>query len=205
MSNDRLGRVLDVEEDAGTGRPGRCANHPAVPHVGQCSVCGRALCLTCATPVRGDLIGPECLSAVLDEVPAPSPVPIRTPPLADRLVIAGFGLVLILSIFPWSRFGDSSGYLEAWSVHWSLVAVLAGLAGLAAAFVLSRRPIDPRVETALYSGLALVVAVTSFLHHRHPPPLSASRVTPLFAIVAALVALAGAAVRFRALRAVARP
>jgi hypothetical protein len=197
--------VLDVGEESAVARPGRCANHPAVAEVGECSVCGRALCLTCATPVRGDLIGPECLSAVLDEIPPPTPVPIRVPPVANRLVIGGFGLVVALSIFPWSRFGDSSGYLEAWTVHWSLLAVVAGLAGLAAALWLSRRPADPRIETAVYAGLAIIVVTAAVLHLRRPPPLSASAVTPLLAIVAALIALTGAVLEFRALRAVTRP
>ena len=168
-------------------------------------MCGRALCLTCATPVRGDLVGPECLSAVLDEIPPPAPVPIRVPAAANWLVMGGFGLIVVLSIFPWSRYGDSSGYLEAWGVHWSLLAVAAGLAGFAAALWLARRPADPRIETALYAGLAVVVAIAAVLHLRRPPPLSASGVAPLIAIVAALIALAGAVMRFRALRAATRP
>ncbi len=197
--------MLDVGVESAAARPGRCANHPAVPEVGRCSVCGRALCLTCATPVRGDLIGPECLSAVLDEIPAPTPVPIRVPPVASRLVIGGYGLVVVLSIFPWSRYGDSSGFFEAWTVHWSLLAVLAGLAGLAAALWLSRRPADPRIEMALHGGLAVVVAAAAVLHLSRPPPLSASAVTPLFAIVAALIAVAGALMKFRALRTANQP
>jgi hypothetical protein len=197
--------MLDLGEESAVARPGRCANHPAIPEVGQCSVCGRALCLTCATPVRGDLVGPECLSAVLDEIPPPAPVPIRVPPAASWAVIGGFGLIVALSIFPWSRYGDSSGYLEAWTIHWSLLAVAAGLAGFGAAFWLARRPADPRIETALYVGLAVVVATAAVLHLRRPPPLSASAVTPLLAIVAALIALAGAVIRFRALRASTSP
>lgn len=168
-------------------------------------MCGRALCLTCATPVRGDLVGPECLSAVLDEIPPPAPVPIRVPPAATWAVIGGFGLIVALSIFPWSRYGDSSGYLEAWTGHWSLLAVVAGLAGFAAAFRLARRPADPRIETALYAGLAVVVATAAVLHLRRPPPLSDSAVAPLLAVVAALIALAGAVIRFRALRAATSP
>jgi hypothetical protein len=164
-------------------------------------VCGRALCLTCATPVRGDLVGPECLSAVLDEIPPPAPVPIRVPSMAGWLVTGGFGLIVGLSILPWSRYGDSSGFLEAWTVHWSLLAVAAGLTGFAAALWLARRPADPRIETALYAGLAVVVATAAVLHLQRPPPLSAAAVTPLLAIVAALIALAGAVIRFRALRA----
>ncbi|HEX2088611.1 MAG TPA: hypothetical protein VHI54_01580 [Actinomycetota bacterium] len=205
MSNDRLAIVLDAGEEPAVARPGRCATHPAAPEVGQCSVCGRALCLTCATPVRGDLVGPECLSAVLDEIPPPTPVPVHVPASANWLVMGGFGLVALLSIFPWSRYGDSSGFLEAWTVHWSLLAVTAGVAGFAGALWLTRRPADPRIETALYAGLALVVATAAILHLRRPPPLSASAVAPVLAIGAALIALAGAMMRFRALRMAIRP
>ena len=197
--------MLDIGEESAVGRPGRCANHPAVPEVGHCSVCGRALCLTCATPVRGALVGPECLSAVLDEIPPPTPVPIRVPAAATWLVIGGFGLVVVLSIFPWSRYGDSSGFLEAWTVHWSLLAVAAGLAGFAAALWLARHPADARIETAVYAGLAVVVATAALLHARRPPPLSDFAVTPLLAILAALLALAGTVMRFRALRTAPRP
>ena len=196
--------MLDVGEESAVARPGRCANHPAIPEVGQCSVCGLALCLTCATPVRGDLVGPECLSAVLDEIPPPEPVPIRVPAAANWLVMGGFGLVVVLSIFPWSQYGDSSGYFEAWTLHWSLLAVAVGLAGFAAALWLARHPADLRIETALYSGLAVVVATAAVLHLRRPPPLSVSAVAPLLAILAALIALAGALIRFRALRAATR-
>ncbi len=168
-------------------------------------MCGRALCLTCATPVRGDLVGPECLSAVLDEIPPPAPVPIRVPSIANWLVIGGFGLVVALSIFPWSRYGDSSGFLEAWTVHWSLLAVAAGLAAFAAALWLARHPADLRIETALYVGLAVVVATAAVLHLWRPPPLSDSAVAPLLAVAAALIASAGAVIRFRALRAASPP
>ena len=168
-------------------------------------MCGRPLCLTCATPVRGDIIGPECLSAVLDEIPAPTPVPIRTPRIANYLVVGGFGLVVALSVFPWSRFGDSSGFLEAWTVHWSLLAVMAGVGGVLASIWLSRRPADPRVETAIYSALAVLVVAGASLHRLRPPPLSASAVTPLLAIIAAVIALTGTLMKFRALRAATHP
>ena len=204
MSNDRVGGVLSPEEQT-AARPGRCANHPASLEVGQCAVCGRALCLTCATPVRGDLVGPECLSAVLDEIPAPTPVAIRVPAIADRLVIAGFGLVVALSILPWSRYGDSSGYLEAWTLHWSALAALAGLIGLASAIWFLKNPADPRLEVGLHSGLSLLVVGAALLHHRHPPPISASAVTPLLAILAGLIALSGAMIKWRTLRAPDRP
>ena len=91
-------------------------------------MCGRPLCLSCATPVRGGLVGPECLATVLDEAPPPS---LRERPLhpgiGGRLAILGFALVVLLTLFPWShgRSSGSSGYLAAWTLHWSLIAALA--------------------------------------------------------------------------------
>ena len=115
-------------------------------------------------------------------------------------------MVVALPIFPWSRYGDSSGYLEAWTVHWSLLAVAAGLAGLVAALWLSRRPADPRRETALHAGLALLVGTAAYLHLLRPrDALSASAVTPLLAIFASVLVLAGALMKFRALRAATPP
>lgn len=163
--------------------------------VGTCELCGRALCIACAVPMRGRLIGPECLSTILEDVPAPQPPTRSVHPSGDRLALAGFALVVVLSAFPWSRFGDSSRYFGAWSLHWSLFAAVAGLGGLAAALIGRYRSIDPRVETAAYASFAVVVAVAAVLHYRRPPLLSDSTIWPLLAVVGAGLAMAGAAVK----------
>ena len=178
-------------EQAGT-KSSRCTHHPAVARVATCSRCGAQLCLSCAVPVRGQTVGPECLGKVL-EAPAPAaPPPAPAVPRTDGLAAAGFGLVLALSILPCAEFGDTSGLFQAWTPHWSLIAVGGALVGLIAAIATWRRPRDPRVEVALQLGLAIVVAVAAFLHYRRPPPLSASSPAPIFAMLAAaLPAISG--------------
>jgi len=176
-------------------RAGRCASHPGAPSIGPCDLCGRSLCVTCAVPVRGALIGPECLSTVLDEVPGdPTPLPLE-PRRGDRVAIAGFALVAVLSIFPWSRFGDASRFLGAWSPHWSLVASSAGLLGLALAAWFHRRPIDPMLEAIAYAALAILVVVASLRHYEHPPPLSVGSPVPVLAALAGGLALIGAGLK----------
>ena len=64
----------------------RCATHPSRLTVGTCDVCGRPLCVECAVPVRGRVLGPECLSEVLgDDIPAtPVAASLATVALARR-------------------------------------------------------------------------------------------------------------------------
>lgn len=180
-------------------RLGHCANHSAISAVGSCDVCRKAICLSCAVPVRGRLICHECLGNVLEDVSiAPRPPELRGLPVqGDWLAIAGLALVVVLSVFPWTRFGDKSGYLEAWSLHWSLVAVGGSAAGLAFAVRALRRPTDPRLAAAVYSGMGLVVGGASILYHRHPPgsPLASAAVTPKLALLGALLALVGGLVK----------
>jgi hypothetical protein len=172
--------------------------------VGTCELCGRALCIACAVPVRGRLLGPECLSTILEDVSAPQPPSGSVHPSGNRLALVGFAMVVALSAFPWSRFGDSSRYFGAWSLHWSLLAAVAGLGGLAAALIGRYRSIDPRVETAAFAFFAVVVAVAAVLHYRRPPLLSDATIWPLLAVAAAALAAAGAAVKLFALHSIRR-
>jgi len=172
--------------------------------VGTCELCGRALCIACAVPVRGRLIGPECLSTILEDVSAPPPPSRSVHPSGDRFALVGFALVVLVSVFPWSRFGDSSRYFGAWSFHWSLLAAVAGFGGLAAALIGRYRSIDPRVETAAYALFAIVVVVAAILYYRRPPLLSDSTIWPLVAVAAAALAVAGTAVKLLELLSVRR-
>jgi hypothetical protein len=121
------------------------------------------------------------------------------------LALLGFGLVVVLSALPWSRFGDSSRFFGAWTVHWSLLAAVGSLGGLAAALVGRYRSIDPRLETAAYAVFAVVMGAGAVLHYAHPPLLSDSTVWPLVAVLAAALALLGALVKLSALLRVGRP
>jgi hypothetical protein len=194
--------VPEVDEGQAPARAGRCANHPAVARVGVCDVCGRSLCLSCATPVRGRLIGPECLATVLEVPPPVRPIPAPIPHAGDRIAAAGFAAVVILSGFSWSN-GLESGPFSAWTWHWSLIAsglALAGLAVSVVAWLRSRRPVP---ETAAEASLAVMVGVACLLHAEFPPSLSEPSAVPLLALLAAAVALVGAAVKALALRRIA--
>jgi hypothetical protein len=149
-------------------------------------------------------VGPECLSKVVEDVPAapPPPQPVVN---GDRLAILGFGLVAVLSVLPWSRFGDASGFLQAWRVHWSLVAAGAATAGLCFALVVRRRPRAPGIEVGVYLALACVTAAAAILHAAHPPPLSSGSIAPIGAVAGALLAMVGAGVKAVAMARALRP
>src|SRR5439155_12398399 len=108
-----------MAEERVAARPGRCAYHPGVAQAATCDLCGRPLCLACAVPVRGAPVGPECLPKVLDDAQPGPPPTAPVLPRSDVLAIGGFALVLVMSILPWSRFGDQSRLFGAWTPHWS--------------------------------------------------------------------------------------
>jgi peptidoglycan/LPS O-acetylase OafA/YrhL len=141
-------------------------------------------------PVRGALVGSECLSKVLEDVAEHAPPGPKHPFRADRLAMVGFGLILLLSIPPWTR-ALGPDLFDAWSPHWSLWALLAASAGLLTAVVAHRRPRPERATAAVYVLSALVAGVAASLHYRYPPALSDHSIVPLLAVGAALVALAG--------------
>ncbi len=186
-------------------KQGRCLHHPGVARAALCDVCGAALCLGCAVPVRGVAVGPECLGKILEDVEPTDPPPAPSARRADALAAAGFGVVLLLSVLPWSRFGDASGPFEAWTVHWSLLAAGGAILGLVAAVAPFRRRWDPSFEVTLQLGLAMVVAAGAFLHYDRPPPLSSPTVIPILAVLAAGLAVAGGVAKAMGLLRMRRP
>jgi len=194
--------VPEVDEGQAPARAGRCANHPAVARVGVCDACGRPLCVACATPVRGRLIGPECLSTVLVEPPPDRPIPAPIPRGGDLVAAAGFALALLSSILPWSR-GLVSGPFSAWTWHWSLIACLLAAAGTSVSLLAWRRPRRPTLETAVEVGLAVGTGTFALLHTAFPPSLSEPTAAPALAFLGAAVALGGAVAKAMALRRIA--
>jgi hypothetical protein len=106
----------------------------------------------------------------------------------------GFAWAIALTAFPWSKFGEDSGRLEAWGEHWSLLAAATASAGLITAVVAALRPFRTRLEAALYGLLALGCAAGAVLHYLNPPPLSEPSAIPLLALIGPLVVV-GVAVR----------
>jgi hypothetical protein len=137
-------------------------------------------------------VGAECLASVVPDVPEPLAVAVPRP-RGDRAAVLGFGLVMLLSALPWSRFGDDSGFFGAWAPNWSLLAVGASLAGLGIAAV--SQDADQRLTAVLYAVLALTVGVGAALHRLHPPPLSEPSPVPLLVLLPAAIALWGALVK----------
>jgi hypothetical protein len=165
------GRDKTVRREPAPAKKGRCSVHSGEDSVASCDVCGRALCIACAIPVRGSVVGQECLSEVLED-PPPAPDPPGPPPRARAIAVAGFLLVVGSSILPWARYGDASGWFGAWTPNWSLLAVVAALAGAVLMLLRRRTPWDQRVQSLILVALAVVALVSVTMHALHPPPLS---------------------------------
>jgi hypothetical protein len=196
---------MEAETTQAGSKPGRCLHHPGIARAALCDVCGASLCLACAVPVRGVAVGPECLAKVLDDAepatPPPAPFVTRTDPVGAVV----FGLVILLSALPWSRFGAASGPFLAWTIHWSLLAVGGAVLGLFVAVAPTRRRWSPTLEVGLQLALATLVAAGAFLHYDRPPPLSSPTIVPILAGLAAAIAAAGGVAKARSLLRMRRP
>ncbi len=191
---------MPTEERAVKGAE-RCATHPTRATAATCEACGRPLCVECAVPVRGRVMGVECLSEVLgEEVVVTAPLPawrrraIRS--RADATVGVLIAVAALSTLLPWTRFGTGSGFGGAWAFdqRWSIVAACAGVAGLAAWLLLGRRPAAARI-VAIASGS--IVAVGSVMAILNPPPFTKPALAPWIALVtgvgAAVVGLSAGA------------
>jgi hypothetical protein len=178
----------------------RCATHPSRLTVGTCDVCGRPLCVECAVPVRGRVLGSECLSEILgDDVPATAPPRpwrrLRSP--IDRVIGASLVVAAVATLFPWTRFSTGSGFAGAWAfdVRWSMLPACAAVIGVGIWIGFGRRPKVVRTA-AIVAGT--VVAVGSLLAALNPPPFTKPAIAPWIALVAgAGAALLGAFARSR--------
>jgi hypothetical protein len=149
------------------------------------------MCLACSTPVRGENFGSECLADVLGPDAGDTIDP--STPRTDRartFALAAFGVAVLATALPWSRFGPGSGAFGAWSRsgHWSLLAALAAIGGLViTAARLRSRLRDPGWDVAI-AVLGALVVVASLLSVLFPPAFSRPWLGPWFAVVAGAVA-----------------
>ena len=170
----------------------RCVHHPSRTAVARCSACDEPVCLTCAVPVRGRVLGPECLATELGD-PA-----ITTPPEPDRAVagswvaFSGAVLALLATLGPWTRTGAGNRLLGAWvpSVRWSMVAAVAATALLPAAWWLRTHPNRPGAILVILGGT--VIAIASALAIAFPPTFQAASWGPWVAAIGGTIAVAGA-------------
>jgi hypothetical protein len=160
------------------------------------------MCLACSTPVRGKTYGAECLAEVLGtDAPDTTETKVPRPDRAIRtLVQVAFGLAVLATALPWSRFGPGSGVFGAWtrSGRWSLVAALAAIAGLGLAAA-RRTPSlrSPRWDLAIVI-LGALVAVASLLSVLFPPPFSRPWLGPWFGVASGVLAGVASIVAARA-------
>ena len=165
----------------------RCRDHPGSPSVARCASCGRTLCIACAVPVRGTVLGPECLPPeVAAEARAEDPG--RTPmPVWWRATGAALLVLMVATVFPWTRFGTASGWFGAWGtpLRWSTVsAVAASLAMLV--WLVRRRP--GRATAWAVAALSFVAAAGAELAIINPPPFTRASAAPWVAVVAGVAA-----------------
>ncbi|MEX0990845.1 MAG: hypothetical protein WD004_01050 [Actinomycetota bacterium] len=170
----------------------RCERHPAASVIAECADCGRPMCVRCAVPVRGRVLGEECLPAAL----GPNLVLEPEHPTRARLPLPwtgiAFAVAALASIIPWKRFGPGSGLLGAWAItpRWSMLAGIGALVGLMIWGAVALRPLSPRPRwVAALRVLAGLVIAGSVLHLLRPPSFGPSSIGPWLALAAGIVAL----------------
>jgi hypothetical protein len=147
--------------------------------------------MICAVPVRGRVLGPECLAAELGD-PA-----ITTPPEPDRAArgswvsLAGAALALLATAGPWTRTGAGDRLFGAWvpSFRWSMVAAVVAAALLPGLWWFRRSRSRSRALLAIVGGTG--VAVPSALAIAFPPTFQVASWGPWVAAVGGVIAAAG--------------
>ena len=167
----------------------RCAHHAGRPAVARCDACGEPVCIACAIPVRGRVLGPGCVAAELGD-PA-----LVAPPDQERrlsgMTVAGGLVALVGTCGPWTRTGAGDRPFGAWvpDVRWSMMAAVAAVALTVAAWWARRRggsSIVPVVAAA--AVVALIGSVGSIVF---PPTFQSASWGPWVTGAGAALALAG--------------
>jgi hypothetical protein len=182
--DDRAAKVSD-----------KCAEHPGRQAVDVCEACGRPLCVACAVPVRGRVVGVECVASVLGELQQPSPE--RGWGRAELLAGSGLALVVIASVLPWTRFGVGSAFLGGWDgvPSWSLLASSSGVVAFAMWWSIARKGGRGAEVVALAGGV--VAAAAAFLALIHPPPFTKPWIGMAAALLGGIAAAVGGAIEVR--------
>lgn len=166
-----------------------------------CDGCGRPLCLACAVPVRGRVLGSECLAEVLGPGLAPeSPAPPERGRYLWGVIGIGFAVATVATLLPWTRFGKGSGPFGAWgrTAEWSLLAAVAATGGLVVWLIGSRTATRARaVSVAIEVGLGAVVVFGAVLSAVNPPPFTRPWIGTWVACAGGAIACGAAIARLR--------
>lgn len=169
----------------------KCNRHPGTAAVAECDECGIALCLKCSVPVRGKVLGPECLPEELrGELPPPQPT--RRDRVTFALTGVGATVAAAASVLPWKRYGLGSGPFGAWgtTMRWSILAGVASIICLLLWALVSIAGVKPGLAwRGALRALAILIGAGTALHLLRRPGFGPQAIGPW-------VSLAGAAVAF---------
>ncbi len=188
-------------EDRSVKTTERCANHPSRATVGTCEVCGRPLCVECAVPVRGRVLGIECLPELLgEEIPTEPPGPWRRRAVrstVDRIAGSLLAIAAASTLLPWTRFSTGSAFAGAWALdaRWSMDVAVVSVVTFGLWLALGRRPGAARI-VAIVGGTA--IAAAALLAVLNPPPFTKPALAPWIALAAGIgAAVTGIVARSR--------
>ena len=157
----------------------------------RCDVCGEPVCIACAVPVRGRVLGPGCLAAELGD-----PALVAPPEIDRRLpwsVVAGALLALAGTAGPWTRTGAGDRAFGAWvpDLRWSMIAAIGSIALVIIAWWARRRGAAGGLAVA---ALAAAVLLCAALAIAFPPTFQTASWGPWATATGAALALGGAAI-----------
>jgi hypothetical protein len=178
------------DRDAATHE--RCVHHPTKAAIARCSACDEPVCVTCAVPVRGRVLGPECLGAELGE-PAITTTPEPDGSLAGSwAVVAGAVLALMATAGPWTKTGAGDRLFGAWvpSLRWSMLAAVAAAFLVLGVWWFRTRGASAGAPLVILGGMTVMVA--SALAIAFPPTFQVASWGPWVAAIGAAIAVAGA-------------
>ena len=189
-------------EEPRTRTAERCSRHPARSAIARCDGCGRPLCLPCAVPVRGLVLGTECLPgrSAGDQERDANGGALALALTPERIVVGvAFALALVATVVPWTRVGVGSGVFGAWASapRWATLSAIAAAAGCATWIVQhvgARAPRGFDVALAVLGGL---VAVGALLAITRPPAFTRTWIGPWVALAAGSTACVTSAVSAR--------
>ncbi|HLB61126.1 MAG TPA: hypothetical protein VJN50_00045 [Actinomycetota bacterium] len=170
----------------------RCELHPGRASVGNCDACGRGICLTCAVPVRGQVLCPDCLvEAIGPEAISPPPEERRQRRPAVLACVLALAAALLSTLLPWTRFGGVGSWsfgAWSWPLRWSVLSAAAAAAGVVF-WVVGGLRASRRTQAAVLAASACLVSAGAALALLRPPANTDATLAPWFALSAGVVGL----------------